>query len=161
MTARITDRPITPAQVKSIHVALNRLGLGDGEYRAMLKDWNVSTCKDLTRRQASDLLARLGRPLANAPGSRPKPAARRRIANPAERPSAENADGVVRLATHPQRKLIHELAAEIAWETENGFRRWLARSLGLDGIRTHGDATRAIRGLKGLKSHGHAKEETA
>lgn len=159
MAAEISDRPITPAQVKAVHVALHRLGIGDDEYRAMLKDWNVTTCKDLTRRQASDLIARLGRPLANPPGSRPKPAAKRRISNPAETPPAEDGDGVIRLSTNAQRNLIHGLAGEIAWESDDGFRRWLARSLGLDRVRTHDDATRAIQGLKGLKAHGHAKEE--
>lgn len=158
MSAGITDRPITPAQVKSIHVALHRLGLDDAEYRAMLADWDVSTCKDLTRREASDLLARLGRPLPNPPGARPRTGPRRRISNPALEPPAEDGDGVIRLATAPQRALIAELAAEIAWESEDGCERWMRRSLGLSRVRTHADATKAIRGLRGLKAHGHARE---
>ena len=161
MSARISDRPITPAQVKSIHVAVSRLGLEDAEYRDLLRDWNATTCKDLTRRQASDLLARLGRPLSQPPRAKVAPQGRRRrISNPADAPPSEGGDGVVRLATAPERALVDELAAEIAWEVEDGFERWLRRSLGLSRIRTHADATRAIRGLKGLKAHGHAKRET-
>ena len=160
MSARISDRPITPAQVKSIHVALHRLGLGDAEYRALLKDWNVTTCKDLSRRQASDLLARLGRPLASPPGEKPKPETRRRISNPADQPPQEDGDGVIRLPTNAQRALIRDLSAEIAWRSADGFRRWLKLSLGLDRILTRADAARAIDGLRGLKAHGHAKEES-
>lgn len=156
MSARISERPITPAQVKSIHVALHRLGIGDADYRAMLADWGAASCKDLSRREASDLLARLGRPLANAPGSRPASGGRRRISVPAERPAQEDADGVVRLPSNRQRALIRDLAAEIAWETDDGYRRWLSRSLGLDRVRTRADAARTIAGLRGLKAHGHA-----
>ena len=157
MSARITDRPATAAQIRAIHAAAGRLGLADAEYRALLADWGVSTSKDLSRRQASDLLARLGRPLARPPGDRPKPATRRRIANPAEKPPSGDGDGVIRLATNRQRALIRDLAAEIAWETEDGFRRWLARSLGIDRVRTGADASRAIQGLRGLKAHGHGR----
>ena len=159
VTARVSDRLITVAQVKSIHVALHRLGLEDAEYRELLKDWNVSTCKDLTRRQASDLLARLGRPLPNPPGAKPKTPRRRRIANPADAPPPEDGDGIIRLATPDQRGLIDELAGEIAWETDDGYVRWLRRSLGLERVRTRADANRTIQGLRGLKAHGHAKSD--
>ena len=52
----------------------------------------------------------------NPPRARTKPLGwRRRIERPAEEPPAEDADGVVRLATSPERALIAELASEVAW----------------------------------------------
>ena len=161
MTARISDRPITAARVKSIHVALHRLRLEDAEYRELLKDWNATTCKDLTRRQASDLLARLGRPLPNPPLAKTVPMGRRRrISNPATTAQSEDEDGVVRLATVGERDLVERMATEIAWETDDGYRRWLRRSLGIERVRTRRDVNRAIQGLRSLKAHGHASQVT-
>lgn len=152
----ITNAPITRAQVRAIHVALARRGIDDGTYRALLQgEFGASSCKELTRREASALLDRLGRPLANPPGAKPRSAVRRPIAEPAKAPEVE--DGVVRLATKAQRDLIDKLAGEVAWEAEDGFARWLRRSLGIARVRTGAEAAKAIDGLKGLKRHGHAR----
>ena len=160
MTARITNAPITAAQVRSIHVALSRRGIDDDTYRHILDErFGVATCKDLTRREASDLLTLLGRELPRPPGTRPRSGGRRPIGNAAE--PAAVADGVVRLATKGQRDLLDKLAGEIAWEAPNGYARWLTASLGLARVRTSAEAARAIEGLRGLKRHGHAKPEGA
>ena len=149
--AQISHKPITRAQIKSIHVALSRQGIDDDTYRLMLhNNYGVGTCKDLTRRQASDLLTRLGR--STSPPAR----RRQRIKNPATKPVA-NASGVAYLATPAQRQLIDAIAAEIRWECADGYKRWLKVSLGLDRVRTQSDAARVINGLKGLKRHGHAR----
>jgi len=159
VTAQITNAPITKAQVKAIHVALHRRGIDDETYRHVLDDrFGATTCKDLTRREASELLTLLGRPLPRPPGTRPHSGTRRRIETPAEPQPV--GDGVIQLATKAQRDLIGALAAEIMWETEDGYRRWLRRSIGLARVRTSAEAARAIEGLRGLKAHGHAKEET-
>ena len=69
--AQISDRPITKAQVRAIHVALHWLGIDDDTYRERLEHvYGVRTCKDLTRRQAHELLRAFGWRLGKPPGSR-------------------------------------------------------------------------------------------
>ena len=155
MTNRFAPRKmITLAQVRAIHVGLNKRGIDDAVYRQMLDTgWGVDTCKDLDRGQASELLRRIhgGR---RGPD---KPPTRRRIRQPAQ-PSSLPKSGVIRLASARQQRLINELVSEIRWESEDGYRRWLRRSLGIKQVRTAGEAFRVIEGLKGLKRHGHALE---
>ena len=141
--AEISERPITPAQVRSIHVALSRLGIEDAEYRSLLGGrYGAASCKELTRRQASDFLTTLGRPLPNPPGGGPRrPRAKRRPKAP---------DNVTALASPLQRTLIGDLAKEVAWREEDGLARWLKANLGIDAVRTAEDASRAIEGLKAM-----------
>ena len=142
--AGISAKPITGAQVRSIHAALHRQGIADADYRAMLSSlFGAGSCKDLTRRQASGLLARLGRPLPNPPGAPPR---RPKASKP--EPASE---GAVRLATPGQRRLIAELAAEVRWRTGDGYRRWLKANMGLERVATSEQAARVIEGLKALK----------
>ena len=138
----ISDRPITPAQVRAIHVALARQGIDDADYRARLRSgWGVDTCKRLTRRQASQLLIELGRPLPRPAGGRPPRAPR-----PPRLPA-----GVVRLATPRQRELIDVLRRQIAWRSPDGWRGWLQESFGLRAVRTSTEAGRIIEGLRAMR----------
>lgn len=135
------DKAITPAQIRAIHVALHRRGIEDDDYRQILRDgWNVDTCKRLTRRQASELLRRLGAPRKE----RRTPGRRRRPALP---------DNVTPLATAAQRRLIDDLAAEIEWREPGGYARWLKGNMGLKRVSTSEQAAHVIEGLKGLKRH--------
>ena len=141
----ISDRTITASQIKAIHVALSRRGIKDGDYRDMLREgWGVDTCKGLTRRQASELLRNLGAKLRNPPGSRrPRP----RKAAPRE----TLPDGVIRLASPVQRRLIDELTGEIAWREPDGYAGWLKKNQGLERVASASQAARVIEGLKALK----------
>lgn len=142
--AEISDKKfITTAQIKAIHVVLARRGIDEEEYRGMLRTgWGVETCKALTRRQASELLRRLGARLRNPPRSkRPRPAA------PRQKPPK----GVTRLVSPVQRKLIDDLAREIAWREPGGYAGWLKKNQGLERVATASQAARVIEGLKALK----------
>lgn len=141
--AEISDRPITPAQIRAIHVALPRRGIDDEEYRGLLRDrFDVDTCKALTRRQAHELLNVLGQALPRPPGRGPR----------APRPRAPRAQpGVTRMATPAQRRLVDEIASEIAWREPDGFRRWLRRNMSLDRVSTAAQAARVIEGLKAMR----------
>ncbi len=145
-------RPITPAQVRAVHAALGRRGIGDADYRAVLRaNYGAASCKELTRRQASDLLARLGRPLPQAPGTPPAPRPPvRRAARPKPGPAAE--DAVPRLASGAQRALAAALAGEVAWRRPDGFRRWLRAYVGVERVATARQAAQAIQGLKAMKA---------
>ena len=139
----ISDRPITPAQVRSIHVALRRRGIDDADYRALLADrFGVDTCKSLSRRQASDLLALLGRPLPRPPG-----AGRER---PPREPRAPAPEGVASLPTPAQRALIAELAERVDWRGGGGLEAWTRASFGWPRPRAPEEAALVIEGLKAM-----------
>ena len=147
--AEISTRPITTAQIKAIHVALAYHGIPDREYRERLHtDYEAKSCKDLTRRQASALLRRLGLPLKRPPGTQ-APRAPRPTRNRTGTPS-----GVTRLPSAPQHQLIDALAAEIEWRVPDGYTLWLQRNMGLNRVATTEQASKVIQGLKAIKRRG-------
>ena len=143
--SELTDRPITAAQVRSIKIAQRRAGMEDGEYRTLLFErYGVESSKRLTRRQASELLTRLGRPLPRPPGT-----GRPRAPRPDRLPG-----GATRLATRAQRELIAELAGEILWASPHGYAEWLRSSLGIERVATSAQAGKVIEGLKAMRRRG-------
>ena len=143
--AELSDRPITASQVRSIKIAQRRLGIEEAEYRELLDTrYGVDSCTALTRRQASDLLSRLGRRLPRPPGT-----GRPRAPRPPRLP--ENA---TRLVSRTQATLIAELAAEIEWREPDGYIRWLEANMGLHRIATSVQAGRVIEGLKAMRRRG-------
>ena len=152
--------PITPGQVKLIHVMLGKQGIDDDWYRELLEDlYGVDTCKKLTRKQANELLTRLGagqKPKAAKP-PRPKPAQAQPAKPQPAKPPAPRRDGnVVALATPAQHQLIHALAHEVKWRKQPpaaAYAAWLQRNQSLDKVRTTAEASRVIRGLKAMKTH--------
>ena len=114
--------------------------MSDPEYRALFGEWGVSSHKDLTRREASDLLRALGRPLARRPGEQPPRPPRPR---PAPAPL-----GVTPLPTPEQRRLIGELASEIEWGQPDGLAGWLKHNQGIERVATSEQAWRAIEGAR-------------
>ena len=138
--------PITPAQIRALKGMVRYRQMPDSAYRAFLHaHWGVWSCKDLTRRQASDAIRLLGRPLARAPGEQPP-----RPPRP-KRPRDATPPGVERLASPAQRRLIDALAAEVAWTRPDGFAGWLHANQGLARVATAAQAYRVIQGLKALK----------
>ena len=139
--------PITPGQVKLIHVMLTRQGIDDEDYRAMLESlYGVDTCKKLTRQQANELLTRLGA------GQKPKPA------QPKPAPPRRRDSNVAALATPAQHQLIHELIHEIQWRMQPpaaAYAAWLQHNQSLAKVRTTAEAAKVIRGLKAIKAHQH------
>ncbi len=140
-------RPISKSQIRAIKCRQRAMGFDDDTYRGMLRErYGVESCTRLTMAEGHDLIDYLY--------GGPKPTKRRHVRRPAETPAAGGGN-VVQLPTPLQQKLIGALANEIAWETGDGYRRWLKRLLGLDRVRSARDASRVIEGLKGLKRHGH------
>ena len=139
----ISNRPITPSQVRAIHVALSRQRIDDADYRARLRSgWGVTTSKALTRRQASELLEELRVPLPRPPGAK---------AERPPRPRRRAAPGTVVMVSPAQRRLIGEIAAEIDWRASDGYARWLRSSFGLERVSTSADAARVINGLRAMR----------
>ena len=136
-------KPVTLAQTRAIKSAVRRRQMSDPEYRALLGRWGVASHKDLTRREASDLLRVLGRPLARRPGEQPPRPPRPR---PAPAPP-----GVTPLPTPGQRRLIGELASEITWSQPGGYAGWLKRNQNIERVATSEQAWRVIEGLRAIK----------
>ena len=148
--SEISGRPATKAQIRSIHVAKAARGLEDGEYRDMLEArFGRRSAKELTRRQASELLATFGRRLPNPPGRAPAPgrSARRNAGGASARKSAGN---VTALPTAAQRDLVRELEGRIGWREPDGARRWMKASFGWERPRSVEEAAEAIEGLKAM-----------
>ena len=146
MSAASLPPPITPGQIKLIHVMLTRQKIDDDDYRALLESlYGVNTCKKLTRKQANELLTRLGA------GQKPKPAQAAKPAPPRRRDS-----NVAALATPAQHQLIRALIHEVKWRMQPSsaaYAAWLQHNQSLDKVRTTAEAARVIRGLKALKAH--------
>lgn len=154
--ARISNHPITRAQVRAIHVALHERGIDDATYRERLDHgWGVRSCKELTRRQASELLRGLGQRLAQPPGSRPAPD--RSAASAPSRPA--RAPGVTRLPSPAQRRLIAELSREVDWREPDGYPRWLEKNMGLARVASSDQAWRVIEGLKAIRRRQQRSED--
>lgn len=143
MSAASLPPPITPGQVKLIHVMLTRQKIDDDDYRALLESlYGVDTCKNLTRKQANELLTRLGA------GQKPQ------AAKPA--PPRRRDPNVVALATPAQHRLIRALIHEVKWRMQPpaaAYAAWLQRNQSLDKVRTTTEAAKVVRGLKALKAH--------
>ena len=148
MSAASLPPPITPGQIKLIHVMLTRQKIDDDDYRALLESlYGVDTCKNLTRQQANELLTRLGA------GQKPQPA---QAAKPKPAPPRRRDPNVVALATPAQHQLIRELIHEVKWRMQPpaaAYAAWLQRNQSLDKVRTTTEAAKVIRGLKALKAH--------
>ena len=139
-------KPITRAQIRAVKGMVRHHQMSDPEYRRSLEyHFNVDSCTKLTRRQASDFIRLLGRPLARRPGEQPP-----RPPRP-KRPPAPTPPGVERLASPQQRALIDALVAEIAWTRPDGYAGWLAVNQGIERVATAEQAQRVIEGLKALK----------
>lgn len=61
---------IAPSQIKAIHAVIHKLGMDDGDYRAILDSrYKAKSCKDLSWRQAEELLESLNGGKAEMRGS--------------------------------------------------------------------------------------------
>lgn len=134
------EAPITKAQIRAVHAAARARGLTDDEYRDRLEaEAGVRTCKGLTRRQAAAFIDGLA--------GRKRAAPRPRRPRPAPVPA-----GAVRMITPAQRRLIGELSAEIEWRADDGFRRWLRSSFGLERPpATSSEAAKVVEGLLAMR----------
>lgn len=144
-------RPITPQQLKTIHVGRRKLGMSDDDYRAFLGRFGASSARDLTISQARKILDHMMAMGFTIQPARPTPPDTRH----AMTPTPASHGNVVALPTGAQRRMIREMAGEISWRKEEGFQAWLEHNMGMKRIRTKEEAGRVIEGLKGLKRHEH------
>ncbi|MCY4479132.1 MAG: DUF1018 domain-containing protein [Rhodospirillales bacterium] len=142
------SKPISSAQIRTVHVAARKAGLDDDAYREVLvARYGARTCKDLDRRQAHDLIRHL------FGGPAPKGVSRQTPRDPApadtDAPPPRLPKGVTRLATAKQRRFIDDLWPQI-FPDERRYLVWLERRYGSARIATSADAWRVIEGLKAM-----------
>ena len=141
----MTGKPITAAQIRTVHVAARKAGLDDGAYREVLEmRYGVGTCKDLDRRQAHDLIRHLfggPAPRREVINKNSKPVNSHEPGDGAEGPPPRLAKGVTRLATAKQRRFIADLWPQIFW---------LERRYGSGRVASSPDAWRVIEGLRAM-----------
>ena len=141
----LTDRPITRAQIRAIHVAIARQGIENEDYRVRLRaGWGVTTSKALTRREASQLLHELQVPM-------PVPTRKEHPPRPRQRRRRREQVGAVRMISPAQRALIEGLAGEIDWREPDGYRRWLQSNMSLERVASAEQAARVIQGLLAMR----------
>jgi hypothetical protein len=157
------NEAINRKQLQIIHVALSQLGLDDTAYRVMLKNrYRVESSKDLSYREASDLIDHFKRLGFRLKTKRPEPQ------NPCW-PCAPRTPGVplpanvVVLASPGQLRMIEHLAADIKWHHWDGYRRWLRKYFKVDEVRTSPDASAVIEALKDMwkRQNGCACKKTS
>ena len=137
MSVPAPDRPITPAQVKHVHVLLKVRDIPEADYRARLRRlFDKDSCKDLTVSEGIRLIEDL-----------------RRFRTPPPTYARERGDMLV---TERQRALIDALVSDIDWRRDDGYERWLAKYQGIEHVRTSKAAARVIRGLLAVK---HSQQE--
>ncbi len=152
------SRPISSGQVKAIHVSLKAIGLDDETYRFMLNQkFGVTTCKDLNRKQAHELLNHLA-PRRPRLTPKPKPPSKPKPPQTSKPKTPKSPDNLLHLASPAQHQLIHDLVREITWHTADGYKAWLKKNMRLERVVSQANAQKVITGLKGLKRHARPKE---
>jgi hypothetical protein len=130
--------PLTPKQLRALHIQRRALGLDEETYRATLAQYGVASSKQLSREQARELITRWS--IAGAPiggpyaGHRPAPG-----------------EAAIALATPAQRALIARLIPEVPWRSALGYTNWIgSRTSPTKGrpVRTYREAEAVIEALK-------------
>lgn len=140
------SRPISPAQIRAIHVGKREAGMDNDTYRELLGSYGVASSRELTMALASEVIERL----ASATGYT------QYRATPKPRPAKTSSGNLICLATPAQRAYIEKLKAQVAWREQDGFERFLKSRMRIEQVGTKKEASRVIEGLKGLLEHGHA-----
>jgi phage gp16-like protein len=146
---------ISRAQIQIIKIGQKELGIDEDDYRSMLMaQFGVSSCTQLSRTQATQLIERL-----QALGFE----TRKRTTQPPkrqERPHraiSREGGNVVRLASVEELAKIDALAGLIDWQYRDGLKLWMQKRLKISRVRTAREAWLVIEGLKKMFANKMAK----
>jgi uncharacterized protein DUF1018 len=159
----VNKQLITKEQIKLIKT-VQRKHQGDDDYYEMLeKRFRVSSCTQLTMRQASALIKLY---IGWGWAEKRKRGRRSPQLNPLRSSSSKNLTGqggrrrktknqgpmrsgnMVRMASPAQRKKIDALANLIDWRVKDGLTKWIAKRFSIQRIKTAQEAYQVIEGLK-------------
>ena len=152
---------IAPSQIKAIHTAIHKLGIDDENYRHILHSrFGVTSCKDLTWRQAEELLQSLNGtspPHKGEGGRRPGEGAGKKY---------QDMDGRPGFASGAQLRLIDALWSQITRaegeeaieKALNSFVNRIAHVAGIRMLKSW-QVEKIVRALEGMGAE--KKEQTA
>lgn len=137
------SKPINKTQVKLIHIAIAKLNYSDEEYRELLWGrYQVTTSKDLTYEQASDLIDYF-----KLKGFKIKKKCTLCTPRQWREKLPEN---IIMLVSKQQLSMIEHLREDVRWHVHDGFQRWLEKRMGIKKVKTSIEANKIIEGLKNM-----------
>lgn len=162
---RKTEKPITLAQVKRIHVVKHLLGISDGDYRSCLETrFGVTSSKDLTLLQAKSFIGDLDQLALKLQGERHHAEYEKAI-HKAEEPEAQkpkrfdNLDNRPGMASGAQLRKISAMWSDISIIPDydargRALRRFILRTANVADMRflTMEDAGKVIEALKAMQN---------
>ena len=140
--------PSTKKQRQLIGIACNQLGI-DKPVKAdmLLERFGKSSTTDISKADAEEFLGEL-----KSKGFRFKRGRSKRQTIP------RAGGNTVSMVSKKELEKISALSGLIHWRKENGLARWMHARLGIEKIRTGGDAYRVIEGLKKMFENGMKKK---
>jgi len=143
-TAHRSPHKISPRQVKIIHTIKGKLGLDDADYRYLLKGYAVTSSKDLTWREAEELIGELNQKAGNPPpppfvkgGSSSSPLSKRGVRGDLPYSDLDNRPG---MCNGKQARMVAAMWSEVSRmptpeEKEKALWSFLRRICGVDHFR--------------------------
>jgi len=138
---------ITKDQIRLIKTVQRRHQDDDDYYEMLEKRFRVSSCTQLSRRQAGDLIE-LYKSWGWVPKKTRKQKRGKRKKKTVGGPMRKG--NIVRMASPEQRKKINALANLIDWRIKDGLTKWIAKRFSIDRVKTAQEAFQVIEGLKGM-----------
>lgn len=156
-TAHTQRHAISPRQIKALHATINTIGMDDDTYRAMLQSrYRAKSCKDLTWRQAEELLESLN-------GNPPQPPFGKGGSGRRGDLPYSDLDGRPGMASGAQCRMIAAMWSEVsrmptAAEKERALGGFLKRITGVEALRflKSWQVEKVVSAIKAMKK---AKEE--
>ena len=139
----MSDKKISKKQIQIIHIAKAKLKLCNDDYRLMLRsNWDVSSSKNMTYRQAYELIQHM------------KKCGFRMQHN---KPRRKSSPGVTRIPSSQILAYIAHLKEDVNWKYHDGYYRWIKKSFGIEKIKTMAEAIRIVEGLKKMLARQESK----
>jgi len=137
---------ITKDQIKLIKTVQRQHQDDDDYYEMLEKRFRVSSCTQLTRRQAGDLIE-----LYKSWGwiekrKRVRKSEGRRVRKKRGGPMRKG--NMVRMASRAQREKISALGNLIDWRVKDGLTKWIGKRFSIQRVKTAQEAFQVIEGLK-------------
>jgi hypothetical protein len=142
----------TKKQRQLIAIGCGNLGIdADTRHEMLAARFGVASSTQLTRQQAAAFLDELK---TRGFSIRPRVKPGRQVSRAAVGRGGGN---TVAMVSRMELGKIAAVAALIRWKYENGLTLWMKKRLGIDRIRTAGDAYKVIEGLKKMFENGMKK----
>lgn len=138
---------------------VQRRHLPDDEYYEMLeKRFEVTSCKDLSSIQASEVLKLFKEWGFIDPPKKNVSKKPSKTGKPGKKKRPRGNSNVIKLASFQEKQKIKALAALVNWKYANGLSKWMLKHFGIDRVKSSQDAYLVIEGLKKVFENQMKKE---